>query len=56
MLEVNSAGDNFCISFQVLNRDDRFIREFVKVLEEEGIPYELGEMVESRLPQISLGE
>ena len=56
MLEVNSARDNFCISFQVLNRDDRFIREFVKVLEEEGIPYELGEMVESRLPQISLGE
>ena len=54
MLEVNSARDKFCIAFQVLNRDENFIREFVKVLEEEGISYELGEMVESRLPQIEL--
>ena len=54
MLEVNSAREKFCIAFQVLNRDENFIREFVKVLEEEGIPYELGEMVESRLPQIEL--
>lgn len=54
MLEVNSARDKFCIAFQVLNRDEDFIREFVKVLEEEGISYELGEMVESRLPQIEL--
>ena len=54
MLEVNSAGDKFCIAFQILNRDENFVREFVKVLEEEGIPYELGEMVESRLPQIKL--
>lgn len=53
-LEVNSAGDKFCISFQILNRDENFIREFVKVLDEEGIPYDLGEMVESRLPQIKL--
>ena len=50
MLEVNSAREKFCIAFQVLNRDENFIREFVKVLEEEGISYELGEMVESRLP------
>ena len=54
-LEVNSARDKFCIAFQGLNKDGKFVREFVKVLEEEGIPYELGEMVESRLPQIELG-
>ena len=54
MLEVNSARDKFCIAFQVLNRDENLIREFVKVLEEEGISYELGEMAESRLPQIEL--
>ena len=54
-LEVNSARDKFCIAFQVLNKDGKFVREFVKVLEEEGIPYELGDMVESRLPQIELG-
>lgn len=54
MLEVNSAGDKFCIAFQVLNRDENFVREFIRVLEEEGIPYELGEMMESRLPQIEI--
>ena len=56
MLEVNSAGDKFCIAFEVLNRDENFVKEFVKVLDEEGISYELGEMVESRLPQIKLGK
>ena len=54
MLEVNTAGDKFCIAFQVLNRDVDFIQEFIKVLEEEGIPYELGEMLESRLPQVEI--
>ena len=32
------------------------MQEFVKVLTEEGIPYELGEMRESRLPQIKIGK
>ena len=56
MLEVNSAGDKICIAFQVLNRDEDFIREFLKVLDEEGISYEIGEMMESRLPQISIND
>ena len=46
--------DTFCIAFQVLNRDERYIEEFLKVLRKEGIPYELGEMEESKLPQIEL--
>lgn len=54
MLEVNSVKDTFCIAFQVLNRDERYIEEFLKVLTEAGIPYELGEMEESRLPQIEI--
>ena len=54
MLEVNSVKDTFCIAFQVLNRDERYIEEFLKVLREEGIPYELGEMEESKMPQIEL--
>ena len=56
MLEVNSARDKICIAFQVLNRDEDFIREFLKVLDEEGISYEIGEMMESRLPQISIND
>ena len=55
-LEVNAVRDQFCISFQVLNKDTDFVQEFVKVLTEEGIPYELGEMRESRLPQIKIGK
>ena len=55
-LEVNAVQDQFCISFQVLNKDTDFVQEFVKVLTEEGIPYELGEMRESRLPQIKIGK
>lgn len=54
MLEVNAVNDTFCITFQVLNQDERYITEFLKVLTEEGIPYELGEMEESRLPQIEI--
>ena len=53
-LEINSAREKFCIAFQILNRDENFIREFIKVLEEEGIPYEIGDMVESRLPNIAI--
>ena len=56
MLEVNSTADKFCIAFQILNRDENFIREFVKVLEEEGIPYELGEMQDSMLPKVVIGK
>ena len=54
MLEINAVGDKFYIAFQILNRDDRYITEFLKVLTEEGIPYELGEMEDSRLPQVEI--
>ena len=55
MLEIDAVRGRFCIAFQVLNRDERYIEEFLKVLTEEGIPYEVGEMEESRLPQIEIG-
>ncbi len=54
MLEVNATEDRFCISFQTLIRGDFYLDAFLKVLEEEGIPYEVGEKEMSRLPQIQL--
>ena len=52
MLEVNATKDTFCISFQTLTRGEEYLDAFLKVLEEEDIPYEVGEKEESRLPFI----
>ena len=54
MLEVNTTEDMFCISFQVLNHDTHYLQEFLKVLQKEGISYQVGAMEESNLPQIIL--
>ena len=52
MLEVNATTDKFCISFQTLTKAETYLEAFLKVLEEEGIPYEVGEKEPSNLPQI----
>ena len=54
MLEVNATADQFCISFQTLVRGESYLEAFLKVLEEEGIEYELREKEESRLPLINI--
>ena len=52
MLEVNATTDKFCISFLTLTKAETYLEAFLKVLEEEGIPYEVGEKEASNLPQI----
>ena len=52
MLEVNATTDKFCISFQTLTKAETYLEAFLKVLEEEGIPYEVGEKEPSNLPGI----
>ena len=54
MLEVATAGDIFCISFETLARNDKYLAEFLRVLQEEGIPYTVGETEKSNLPRIKL--
>ena len=54
MLEVFAIGDQFCISFQTLAKSDKYLREFLNVLQEEGIPYTVGETERSNLPHIVL--
>ncbi len=50
LLEVNATDHRFCISFQTIRKDDRYLREFLQVLNEEGIHYRVGEREDRKLP------
>ncbi|MBQ6502524.1 MAG: hypothetical protein IJI57_01250, partial [Flexilinea sp.] len=55
MLEVNSLPDKFCISFELFNNSDRkYLDAFLQVMDEEGIPYTVGEAEKTNLPGIQL--
>ena len=54
MLEINATEDDFCISFQTVRKDRKYLDEFLNILEEEGISYTVGEVDERRLPEIIL--
>ena len=54
MLEINATEENFCISFQTLHEHEKYIRAFLDVLDEEGVPYTVGGFAERRLPEIVL--
>ena len=55
MLEVNATEDTFCLSFQTLTLGKEYLDAFLKVLEEENIPYKVGEIEKSNLPFIKIG-
>ncbi len=52
MLEVNALKDKFCLCLQLINKDRKPVDLFCKVLEEEGLPYNLSEMKTRYLPDI----
>ncbi|MBO7727907.1 MAG: hypothetical protein J6S50_05265 [Oscillospiraceae bacterium] len=54
MLEVLTAGNRFCISFETLCDTEKYLGEFLNVLREEGVPYTVGETEQSNLPRILL--
>ncbi len=54
MLEITATGGKFCISFETLAKTETYLGEFLKVLQEEGIPYTVGETERSNLPRIAL--
>ena len=54
MLEIATARDKFCISFETLAKSDQYLSEFLHVLQEEGIPCSVGETERSNLPTIEL--
>lgn len=56
VLEINALPGKICVAFQQLHSDDKYFKEFINILEEEGIHYELGEMEEKNLPGLQLGD
>lgn len=54
MLEVNALDDHFCIAFQLFNTDERPLKLFCQVLEQEQIPYTVSERLTRYLPKIQL--
>ena len=54
MLEVNATNDDFCISFQTVSKDDKYVKEFTEVLDEEGISYQVCAREHRNLPLVEL--
>ncbi|MBQ9415099.1 MAG: hypothetical protein IJU16_08260, partial [Clostridia bacterium] len=54
MMEVNATEDNFCISFHTVCKDEKYLKEFLQVLDEEGIPYTVGALEDRKIPAIIL--
>lgn len=54
MLEVNALKDAFCITFQVVNKDQTPLNLFCEALKQEGIPYSVSERFTRYMPKIKL--
>ena len=54
MIEVNATEEDFCLSFQTLRKDDKYLKEFLEVLDEEGVAYSVGELMDRKIPAIIL--
>ncbi len=55
MIEVNALPGKICVCFQQVFEDDKYLKAFLQVLEEEGVPYELEKMDSKKLPGVKLG-
>ena len=54
LIEVNATEEDFCLSFQTLRKDDKYLKEFLEVLDEEEIGYSVGELMDRKIPAIIL--
>ena len=54
MVEINATDENFCLSFQTVYHHEKYVQEFTKILDEEGLSYTAGALTERRLPEIIL--
>ena len=54
MLEVNALKDAFCITFQLINKDEKPLDLFCEVLRQENIPYSVSERYTRYMPKIQL--
>ena len=54
MLEVNALEDAFCITFQVVNKDQKPLDLFCEALKQENIPYTVSDRYTRYMPRIKL--
>ena len=54
MIEINAAEEEFCLSFQTVRKDRKYLDEFLEVLEEEGIAYRTGKFEARNIPEVVL--
>ncbi len=54
IVEVNATEENFCLSFETVRKDDKYLKEFLLTLKEENITYSVGELEDRKLPEIIL--
>ena len=54
MIEINATEEAFCLSFQTVRKDRKYLDVFLKTLDEEGIAYKVGAVEERKLPEIVL--
>ena len=54
MIEVNATEEDFCLSFQTVRKDGKYLNAFLRSLEEEGITYTVGELEDRKLPETVL--
>ena len=54
LLEVNATEERFCISFQTIRKDDKYLRKFMQAMDEEEIHYHNGDRERRNLPSVVL--
>ena len=54
MIEINATEDAFCLSFQTVRKDRKYLDAFLKILEEEGIACQVGTIEDRKIPGIVL--
>ena len=54
LVEVNATEEDFFLTFQTVRKDDKYLKEFLEVLDEEGIAYSVENLMERRIPAIIL--
>ena len=54
MIEINYLKDCFCVTFQLINKDEKPLELFCETLEKENIPFEVSDMYIRNMPKIQL--
>ena len=54
MLELNALNDSFHICFHLINKKRKPLDEFLRVLDEEHIPYKVSDRMTRYLPKLML--